>query len=193
MKDWIGNSVSWNKTGGYSAHSVEDREINDYYATDPKAVEELLKVETFSKQIWECACGEGHLSKKLKELGKEVVSSDLINRGFGEQADFLKLETKIIGHDIITNPPFKYAEEFIRKAIELTDGKVAMLLRIQFLEGQKRKKLFAEYPPKVVYVFSKRIDCAKNGDFVNNSGGAVAYAWYVWEKGYTGETTLKWI
>lgn len=194
-KDWTGNSVSWNKIGGYTAHAIGEREENDYYATDPKAVEKLLAVETFREDIWEPACGEGHLSKKMIELGKDVYSSDLIYRGYLYTSiqDFLEIDFFSEDRDIITNPPYKFAERFIRQALKLTSGKVAMLLRIQFLEGQARQKLYKEFPPKVVYVFSKRVDCAKNGDFKKNVGGAVCYAWFVWEVGYKGETIIKWI
>ena len=80
---------------------------------------------------------------------------------------------------------------------QIQEGKnVAMFLKIQFLEGNKRKELFKKYPPKCIYVSSSRILCAKNGDFegMKKSGGsAVAYAWYEWEKGYTGDTIIKWV
>ena len=79
----------------------------------------------------------------------------------------------------------------------INDGnKVAMFLKIQFLEGKLRKELFKKYPPKIVYVSSSRIMRAKNGDFKKmqeGGGSAVAYAWYVWEKGYKGDTIIKWI
>ena len=71
-----------------------------------------------------------------------------------------------------------------------------MFLKIQFLEGKARKELFKKYPPKIIYVSSSRILCAKNGDFegMKKAGGsAVAYAWYVWVKGYSGITEVKWI
>lgn len=88
----------------------------------------------------------------------------------------------------------KYAEDFIFKALELTKNKVAMLLRIQFLEGIKRyDTLFTKKPPKVSYVFSSRIGCAMNGEFGSHSNTAVCYAWFVWEKDYTGETIIRWI
>lgn len=68
-----------------------------------------------------------------------------------------------------------------------------MFLKILFLESQSRKELFTKYPPKVIYVSSSRINCAKNGDFEMYNSGAIAYAWYVWVKGYKGETVIKWI
>ena len=58
------------------------REINDYYATDPGAMVDLLKYEEFNKNIWEPACGEGNLSEVLKAHGYNVYSTDLIDRGY---------------------------------------------------------------------------------------------------------------
>lgn len=197
-KNWTGNRASIYATLGASNHVKEDREVNDYYATSPEAIDYLFEVENFTQNIWECACGEGHLSKKIEEWNKIVYSTDLVNRGYGETGvDFLESTMKWDG-DIITNPPYKFAQDFIEKSLDiLNDGrKVAMFLKIQFLEGKKRKKLFKKYPPKVVYVSSSRIPCAKNGDFeaLKTSGGsAVAYAWYVWEKGFKGDTIIKWI
>ncbi len=196
-KDWTGNSNSIYKTLGASNHTDKERENDDYYATEPKATELLLSLEKFSPNIWECACGGGHMAKVLKENGYEVKATDLIYRGYGEgNIDFLKCIDPFEG-DIITNPPYKYATEFIYKALELipAGNKVAMFLKIQFLEGKKRKKLFEKYPPKTIYVSSSRLLCAKNALFeemIAGGGSAVAYAWYIWEKGYNGETIIKW-
>ena len=181
-------------TLGASNHTVNPRAENYFYATDPRAIELLLNVENFSDKVWECACGEGHLSKVLESKGYDVISTDLIDRGFGTGGvDFLSFSETFDG-DIITNPPYKYAIEFVEKAISsITNGhKVAMLLRLSFLEGISRRKLFDRHPPKTVYVASKRILCAKNGDFENSDGSAIAYAWFVWEKGFVGEPTLRW-
>lgn len=193
MKDWTGNANSVVRTLGSSAHAKEDREEHDYYATEPEAVEMLCELETFSPKIWECACGEGHMSKVLESKGYKVKSTDLIDRGFGEGGiDFLKTNEFFEG-DIITNPPYKYAQEFIEHALELIPegNKVVMFLKVQFLEGQKRRDLFMLNPPKTVYVSSSRLACAKNGDFKDVTR-AVAYAWFVWEKGFDGDTTIKW-
>lgn len=194
-KDWTGNFNSIYKTLGASNHTEEEREPNDFYATDPKAMQILLQHETFNTNVWECACGQGHLSKVLKENGYLVKSSDIIDRGFEdtEIIDFLNAKKENISFcgDIITNPPYKYAKEFVEKALELSSNKVAMFLKLTFLEGQARQKLFKKFPPRTVYVFSSRIQCAKNGDFKGTS--AVAYAWFVWEKDFKGKTTIEWI
>ena len=197
-KDWIGNKNSIFKTLGASNHTHKERQKHDFYATEPKAMDLLLEVEEFNKNVWECAVGEGHLAERLIAHGYNVRSTDLIDRGYGQGCvDFLK-QTEMFDGDIITNPPYRYAADFIYKALELIPkgNKVAMFLKIQFLEGKRRKKLFTTYPPKVVYVSSSRLLCAKNAEFerMRKSGGsAVAYAWYVWVKGYKGDTVVKWI
>lgn len=195
-KDWSGNKGSTYTTIGASNHSEKDREINDYYATDPTAIDDLFNVEDFTKEIWEPACGGGHLSKRISKHGKIVYSTDLINRGYGDEFyDFLTTD-KYWSGDIITNPPFKYAEEFIEKSMSLLreHGKLALFLKITFLEGQRRKKLFAQYPPKTIYVYSKRKNCAHGGDFETyNSNSAICYCWYIGERGYSGDTIIKWI
>jgi hypothetical protein len=198
MKDWSGNSNSVYKTLGASNHTDKERQSEDFYATDPKAVDLLLNLEDFSNlHIWECACGEGHLSKAMQRRGLTVYSSDLINRGFGNIYDFLSYENKDWKGHIITNPPYKYATDFIYKSLSIIpDGcKVAMFLKVQFLEGKTRKALFKKYPPKTIYVSSSILLCAKNAEFdkmIAGGGSAVAYAWFVWEKGYNGDTILKW-
>ena len=107
-KDWTGNSNSIYKTLGASNHTDKERQNEDYYATDPKAADLLLELETFSPNIWECACGEGHLSKVFEKAGHIVKSTDLMDRGFGETGiDFLSIDNLEWNGDIITNPPYK--------------------------------------------------------------------------------------
>lgn len=199
MKDWTGNSKTAYAVIGATNHSLEEREKDDYYATDPKAMELLLKEEVFYKNIWECAVGGGHLADVLKKHGYIVHSSDIVDRGYKDtlQLNFLRYNLTFFG-DIITNPPYKYAKEFVEHALQVIPegNKVAMFLKLTFLEGKARKELFKKYPPKTVYVSSSRLQCAKNGDFEKykkGTGTAIAYAWYVWVKGYKGETVIKWI
>ena len=199
-KDWTGNSKAIYSCHGASNHSDTEREVNDYYATPPSAVEMLLELENFSKSIMEPACGQGHIAEVLKSHGYTVCATDLINRGYGVGGvDFFNINEPT-DMDIITNPPYSMAKEFVEHAMEIiTDGhKVAMFLKLTFLEGQGRRELFRKYPPKIVYVSTSRICCAKNGEFKKNKDGnlkadsAVAYCWYVWQKGFNGDPTLKW-
>lgn len=142
------------RTVGATNHKVGERQTEDYYATDPKALELLLDEVSFSDKVWECACGEGHLSRVLQSRGYDVISTDIVDRGFGDGViDFLKYNEKFDG-DIITNPPYKYALEFVKHALNVVpDGNnVAMLLKVLFLEGRKRRDFFEKFPPKK-YIF----------------------------------------
>lgn len=196
-KDWTGNQNSIYKTLGASNHTDKERHEHDYYATEPKAMELLLEEERFAPVVWECACGEGHLAKVLEKEGYEVIATDLIYRGYGEPESFDFLEETLDGFegDIITNPPYKHALEFVQRALDSVQQgrKVAMFLKLQFLEGKARKEFFLKNPPKVVYVSSSRLLCAINGEFEKGLPRAVAYAWFVWEKGFKGDPIIKWI
>ncbi len=193
-KDWTGSKDSLFKTLGASNHCGHERQSEDYYATEPKATEWLMKLEKFNGLILEPSCGEGHISKVLINYGYTVVSRDLVDRGFGDIADFLSPDNTTWDGDIITNPPYKYAQEFVEKALQIIpDGhKVAMFLKLTFLEGKARKHLFRIWPPCRVYVSSSRLKCAMNGEFEKFSSSATAYAWFVWEKGFCGDTVVKW-
>jgi hypothetical protein len=169
----------------------EGRPEGDYYPTPRIATEALLGVESFEGEIWEPACGDGAISKVLEEYGYSVRSTDLIDRGYGEgNVDFLLTSDKT--HNIITNPPYSLAEKFVMHSLFRTTGKVAMLCKLQFLEGGKRRAMFESTPLKSVHVFSKRIKMTRNGEKMKN-GGMICFAWFVWEHGYTGEPTIKWI
>lgn len=192
-KDWTGNSKSAIAGIAPSNHSRKNREQDDFYATDPKAVEELLSLENFSKNVLEPACGQGHIAKTLIAHGFNVTSTDLVDRGYGTpHVDFLASDTENADTDIITNPPYSLAQEFVEKAMETVSSghKVAMFLKLTFLETAKRRELFKKYPPKTVYVASQRIACWPNGKPTSQS--MVCYAWFVWEKGFSGDTVLKW-
>ena len=153
---------------GATSHSKGEREKHDYYATDPVAVEELLKVETFNNYVWECAYGEGHIGNVLENNGYKVYKTDIVKRSkpLDKLLNFLTFENKKLRKvDIITNPPYKYAKEFVEKSLDIIENgcKVAMLLKLTFLESKSRRELFETNPPKYIYVFSKRITCAING------------------------------
>jgi hypothetical protein len=195
MKDWTGNKVAYSKTLGASNHSETEREQHDYYATEPKAVKLLLELEEFTGAIWECACGEGSLSEEMKRLGYTVYSTDLIDRGYGQVMDFLSMENnEQVNYHIITNPPYRFANDFIVKAMTVlkSGNKLALFLPIRYLEGKARKQIFKQYPPKKIYVSSSRLICAINGNFDEMKNSAVSYAWFVWEKGYEGNTNIHW-
>lgn len=178
-------------TLGASNHSDTERHPDDLYCTHPDAVHELMRLERFSGRVWEPCDGLGHISDALASYGLDVRRSDLHTRGRDiERVDFLA-QTESFDGDIITNPPYSCATAMVRKAIDtVTAGhKVAMWLRILYLESMERKALFTQHPPRRVWVSSRRIPCGKDGHF---GASAQGYAWYVWEKGWRGVTALGW-
>lgn len=200
MKDWTGNTNSVYKIIGASNHAVDgERQHEDFYATSEKVLDLFSKHYDIPKNILECAAGMGHLSEKLKQLGHNVTSWDIIGRGYqlDKVCDFL--EEKELPKNcecILTNPPYILALQFVLHALELLQngGQCIMFLKTTFLEGKERlEKLFKTQPPKYVYVFSQRQICAKNGDFENVKSSAVSYSFFVWEKGCTSEPIIRWI
>ena len=147
-KDWVGGSAAVFKTLGASNHTDAERQREDYYATEPKATEWLCKLERFEGRILEPSCGEGHMSRVLEAAVYEVVSRDLVDRGYGEVADFLAIDNLEWDGNIVTNPPYKYAQEFVEKALSIIPKgkKVAMFLKLTFLEGKARRALFRSTP-----------------------------------------------
>ncbi len=171
-----------------------DREGADFYPTPAWATYALLGHEAFEGDIWEPACGDGAISDVLQMSGYRVFSSDLFDRGYGKpNTDFLASDQR--AENIITNPPYHSAEAFFHKAWEHTDRKIAFLLRLAFLEGVHRaKRIYAVHPPARVWVFSERITMYTKapGQVRDKKGsGTTAYAWFVWDKSYSGSTELK--
>jgi hypothetical protein len=172
---------------------MSGRQKDDWYPTPEIATRRLLDVEVFDERIWEPAAGDGAIAKVLKTACYEVISSDLNDYGYCPAGiDFL-LEHKRAADSLVSNPPYKLAEQFIQRAIDLRVDKHAWLLRLSFLEGQKRfQRLFSHNPPIRVHVFSQRLTIWR-GDEEISSSGTVAYAWFVWRRGYTGSPQLGWL
>lgn len=211
-KDWTGNKKSTFVTLGASNHTNHDRAEHDFYATEPRAAELLLDEEDFEGSIWENCCGLGHISEVIKNRGYDVVSTDLIERGYGTGGiDFFECE-KALADNIITNPPYKYVTEWVLHSLELLDEgkKLALFLPLTFLEsGGRREKIFDKTPPIRIYVASNRLLCGMNGDFTEKDkygnivfdekgnpkrmSSAKAYIWAVWEKGKYTDPIIKWI
>ena len=173
------------------ANQGRERNAHDFYPTPSYAVQSLLDQEKFT-DVWECACGDGAICKVLDDNNIKNIGTDLIdyNCGYQSNIDFL-LETKLLAPEIITNPPFSLALEFTEKAMNLGVKKLALLVRLQFLEGVKRGELFKKYPPKNIYVFSKRLSFNVTGEF--QSGGVMAFAWFIFENDHNTSTTVRWI
>lgn len=171
-----------------------ERERDDFYPTPPEGTQALLSVEQFHGSIWEPACGDGAMSRELEAAGHQVISTDLIDRGYGTpNVDFL-LDWQTDADNIVTNPPFKHAEQFVRHALNRAPAKVAMLCRLSWLEGQARRRLFVGTPLARVWVFSTRLRMQRGRQMEpGESGGMIAFAWYVWERGHVGAPALGWL
>ena len=179
---------------------------NDYYATNPKAVEMLLMNYPFyAATILEPCVGGGHIANAINNFfanQRVITGLDLVDRGYPNTIvqDFLTWETDRKFEGIITNPPFSLAQEFIEKGMELLtdDGQMAMFLKIQFLEGAKRKEFFEKYPPKYIYVFRNRMATWNNGNEIDPNTGkrwatTMCHAWFIWEKGSKTEPVVRWL
>jgi len=186
----------------YKLHDPENRHPEDYYPTWPAATRALMENETFSPSVWEPACGEGDMVKVIEEYDKDAIwYSDLHDRMFGVSGvDFLSEELPDQpGYDIITNPPFGLAQEFVQRGLELTKpwrGKVAMFLRLAFLEGQKRGKWFPYTPLKTVYVMSRRVPMQRGRlptPEEATKSGPMQFAWFVWDWKWDWEPNIEWL
>lgn len=175
------------------ASLAANRQKDDFYPTPPEATEALLNHESFVGPIWEPACGDGAISRVLEARGYDVVSSDLVDRRFGEcRIDFL-MEYQLRAPNIVTNPPFKLAVQFARHSLALGARKVAMLLKIAFLEGVERATLFRDSPLARVHVFSKRVTFRNTARGEVNGSGMMAFAWFVWDREHSGPPQLGWL
>lgn len=173
-----------------------NREKDDFYPTPPRATYALLGVERFWGAIWEPACGDGAISKVLEGAGHKVYFTDLIDRGYGEgNRDFL-LDYETRADHVITNPPFKLAEEFVLHALSCTEAKVAVLCRLAWLEGKGRyQTIFQPHPPARIWAFSSRVAMLRGGKaMAAGGGGMMAFCWIVWDKQrQVGPTSFGWL
>lgn len=179
---------------------TRERIKDDFYATPESAVKAILAVEEIIYPAWEPACGAGHISKLLSSA--LLWSSDLIDRGYGQSpVDFVAGDVPDgmvhIPQTIITNPPFNLFTEFAQRAVHVAQTKVILFGKLQALEGIKRATFLQQSPLRTVYVFKKRQNPLRNGQAVDENGkpwaSTMAFAWFVWEIGYTGKPQIEWL
>jgi hypothetical protein len=185
--------ATYNLNGGFKPTTKRFADLSgpDFFPTPRWATFALIENEKFSGEVWECACGDGAMSRVFEESGSKVLSSDLYDRGYGEIGiDFLTPSRRAA--NIVTNPPYNSAEGFVASGVKHAERKFALLLRLAFLEGANRANtIFARTPPSRVWVFSERITFYPKG--VDPKGtGTTAYAWFVWDRDAPSRTELKW-
>jgi len=185
--------ATYNINGGVKPALKRFADLNgpDFFPTPSWATYALIENERFTGDIWECACGDGAMSRVLEKAVQTVISSDLYDRGYGEIGhDFL--QPARTADNIVTNPPYNAAVGFVRSGVQHSRRKFALLLRLAFLEGANRANtIFARTPPSRVWVFSERITFYPRGA-VQNGTGTTAYGWFVWDKDAPSGTELKW-
>ncbi|TDT94530.1 hypothetical protein DFO45_2280 [Azorhizobium sp. AG788] len=171
---------------------------DDFYASPPEAVAAFLRAEAgrIPGVIWEPACGDGAIVLPLRAAGHRVIATDLVDRGCPDSRageDFLMPFPVPAGVEgIVTNPPFKLAQAFVDRALDVAPY-VAMLLRLAFLEGAERKPWFEAGALARVHVSSRRLPMMhRNGWDGPKTGSAIAFAWFVWERAHCGAAEIRW-
>ena len=171
-----------------------DRQEEDFYATDPRAISDLAKFIDIKWVVWENACWDWNLSKELEKLiWVKVLSSDLIDRWYWRWwVNFLEKDFWIYQCDwIITNPPYKHWKQWIEKSLKIAPN-VAMLMKLVFLESADRYEFFKTSWLKQVLVYSKRLWVYKDNIKTKNSW-LVAYAWFIFDREYKWKPTIDFI
>lgn len=189
-----------NRSHAVMAQRVEAKESRDYFPTPPWATRALAEhvLPEFGnladQTCLEPACGEGHMDRVLREYFKSTMASDIYAYGYGGVSDFLLTPYEVGSVDwVITNPPFRLAEEFIAKARKIAKHGVAMLARTVFIESVGRfERLFSKHPPAVFAQFVERVPMLK-GRLEKRASTATGYAWIVWTKSEVLTTRLSWI
>jgi hypothetical protein len=179
--------------------SVPRRLPNEFYPTPPEATRALLSVETFEGSIWEPACGEGAIAKELTAAGHTVVSTDLVDYGFGiPRVDFLK-EIRPRARHIVTNPPYGsgLADAFITRSLDFvreTRGTVAMLLNLASLAHRTRTRWWREHPPARLYAIDD-IVCWPEHRYgpAPSYFSKHRYFWAVWTPDHSGPSAFWWL
>ena len=180
---------------GMSSKAVRGLE---FYRTPVEATWSLIEIEQglIPHRIWEPACGDGAISKILEASGRDVMSTDIVDRGFGVGGvDFVTTMFPFSDYNgIVTNPPFSLAQDFVDRAFDYPSiHYCALLLRLSFLEAVGRKDWFEANPPARIHVSSRRLPMMpREGYEGKQSSSTLAHAWYIWLRGYNGSPQLRW-
>ena len=176
------------KAFGHS--SEKNRNKNDYYPTPYSMTKQLLQNYPLDTHwnYYDPATGEAEaIEKVFKENGLKIAGNDIIN---GANL----LQDKREYDFIVTNPPYNLADEFVEKARENSKHGFAMLLRTNFLSGQKRFEAGRFENLKRVMIFTRMPDLnselREDGKYRT---AMIVYAWFVWEHSYSGNPEISWI
>ena len=183
---------------GSKVHAFADRG-HDLYETPAEATRALLRAERVPHRVWEPACGPGAIVRVLRDSGHDVLGSDLIQYDSRHQdiagLDFLISggSADCLGKDraIVTNPPYKHAHQFVRLALKRAPY-VAMLLRLAFLESERRRDILDNSSLARVHVFRDRLPMMHRANWDGpKASNATAFAWFVWDRSHQGPAQLN--
>jgi hypothetical protein len=180
---------------GAYRHRYEERGA-DLYETPPCAVEALLAVESLPQVIWEPACGRGSIAAVLRQHGRFVYATDLIDYGYADidaSIDFLQASApSFCCGAIVTNPPYRIADRFVAHALRLGIPTIHMLLRLAFLESQRRSSILDSGLLRSVRVFRRRLPMMhRDGWQGNRASSSIAFAWFTWDLAHRGPATIQ--
>lgn len=192
--------MSQNTSTAVMSRRVEPDDSLDFFPTPPWATRALCEYigshihNLRESTCWEPACGTGDMARPLAEYFTWVHASDVAQLGFGEVDDFLFPGPSRVFHWIITNPPFRLAEQFVKRAIPQAQYGVAMFVRTVFLESVGRfDGLFSVHRPKVILQFAERVPIHK-GKLTATGSTATSYCWVIWLAPYRyTQTEFDWI
>jgi hypothetical protein len=169
-----------------------DRNADNWYQETPACVDAFLEAELLVGNVWDPACGAGNIPERCRARGLDVFASDLRDRGYGDTGvDFLRSSRTV--DNIVTNPPFRLAEPFVRHALTMARRKVAIVTRVAFIVGRARCKLLTNTPVSRIWVIPSRVAKPPSGKAVEAKNGSVAYCWIVWDHDWRAEPLLGWL
>ena len=197
-------------TLGSNGLSEKDRENFDFYQTPAYAIKTLVQRFDFkSKLIWEPMAGNGMISHALKDAGYDVYSTDIVERNYklNDTIDYFDVNNFTASDDfsIVTNPPYEYANKFLKHTLETIKPKTcSVFLPIRYLEGMKRyEEIYSKFKPCKVFVYAKRLGCFTEKDLSEGKvneygiGSAVAYMWLCFDRDTWNDqqstTEMQWI
>ncbi|MEW9274393.1 TRM11 family methyltransferase [Gluconobacter oxydans] len=178
------------RASGYERHA------DDWYVEPAWAVDALLQAEQpFNGLVSDPCCGSGNIPDRLEAHGVKAIGSDRVDRADGKYvvADFRAALSMVAPASIVSNPPYGVAQAFVEEALGQTTDRVAVLLRLAFLEGVARGEWFKTVPLARVWVSSRRMSMPPGGSGVKAKNGTVAFAWFVFEHGHSGAPAIGWI
>ncbi|MDE2471887.1 MAG: hypothetical protein KGL35_24965 [Bradyrhizobium sp.] len=175
---------------------IWERHPEDWYVEPEWCSVQFFRQERFAGDIWEPSCGLGRIAIAARAAGHVCHATDLVDRGFGAQHDFRRTDRRVRVANIVSNPPFGIADDYVPLALELAEQKVAMLLPAKWVQGDKRSRWMETTPLRKVYFIAPRPSMPPGPVVVAGEApgnGTTDYAWFVWEHGHVGAPEIGWV